>query len=194
VKLFAEDARKELIVVVHEDRDPPLALLCRPGMAGALLGVAGPCAAVMRPIRSDTPPPLDGLAWTLLVRRLLEQPPEGRFDPPDEMTGPVSVAMALPGGNAGTFNLALWGASWYPADGATSMTTDEPIGARAGGMLLGRREPQEHARLAAEASRLLGGAPPEGHALVGLRGGEALGLLVTEAGRGRAVAPLRGPG
>jgi hypothetical protein len=148
----------------------------------------------MRPITSDTAPPLKGLVWTLLLRRMLERPPEGRFDPPAEMTGPVSVAMALPGGNAGTFNLALWGASWYPADGPHTTTTDEVVGTRAGGMLLGRREPDVSTRIAADAARLLQGPPPAGTAILGFRGGEGASLLGIDGNEGRVVTLLMGPG
>lgn len=74
-RLFADGAVRDLVVVIREDEDPPLALLARPGMAGGFLGVSGNVAAAARRMRSETPPDLGGLVWTLLLRRLLEGPP-----------------------------------------------------------------------------------------------------------------------
>lgn len=200
--LFAEEAARDLVVVVHEDRDPPLALVARPGMAGGFLGVAGNVAAALRPIRSDTPPDLGGLVWTLLLRRLLEDPPEGRYEPPAHVTGPVSVAMALPDGAAGTLSLAVWGTAWYAGAGGYSLTTDEPAAARerepgkpdvrdaADEVLLGQRGPAEQARIGERATRLLGDPPPPGQRLVSLRGGEGIALIVVGPG-GRHSVQLR---
>jgi hypothetical protein len=187
------DGASDLVVVVHEDLEPPLALVARPGMAGGFLGVAGGTAAALRPMRSDTPPTLGGLVWTLLLRRLLEEPPHAGDEPTFEVTGPVSVAMCLPDGAVGTLNLAVWGASWYAADSPRSLTTDEPVLAREGRMILESRDPDGRARIEAEAARLLAGPPPAGRTLLTLGGGVAPRLGVVRGGS-RAAAPLRGPG
>src|SRR5262245_33239019 len=47
--LFAEGSERDLVLVVHEDCDPPLWLVARPGMAGGFLGLRGNLAAAMRP-------------------------------------------------------------------------------------------------------------------------------------------------
>lgn len=171
-RLFADGAVRDLVVVIHEDRDPPLALLARPGMAGGFLGVTGNVAAALKPMRSETPPDLGGLVWTLLLRRLLEAP---RGSPP-EVTGGISVAIVLPGGAAGTLNLAVWGATWYDAGGSRSLTTDEPVRER------GTRDLEARERFSGEAARLLGGPPPPGRTLVSLRAGDGLRLLVAGPG------------
>jgi hypothetical protein len=180
--LFAEGKERDLVVVVHEDRDPPLWLVARPGMAGGFLGLRGNVAAAMRPKRSDTPPGLHGLVWTLVLRRLLEAPASW-----PEATGGVSIAMALPDGGAGTLNFAAWGATWYPADGARSLTTDEPVGER--GAPSPRREPDARAQVAEGAVRLLDGPPAPGRVLVGLRAEGGVRLVVAGPG-GRREIPL----
>jgi hypothetical protein len=181
--LFAPDAARDLVVVVHEDREPPLWLVARPGMAGGFLGLRGNVAAAMRPMRSETPPGLHGLVWTLLVRRLLE---DGRSLP--ESTGGISVAMALPDGSAATVNVAAHGATSYAAGGGWTLTTDEAVGERGSR----QRDPKERARILAEARALLDGRPPAGRTLFGLRGGEAIRLTVAQ-GDVRRELPLDGP-
>lgn len=181
-RLFADGAVRDLVVVIHEDKDPPLALLARPGMAGGFLGVAGNVAAALKPMRSETPPDLGGLVWTLLLRRLLEAPPRGGESLP-EVTGGVSVAMALPDGAAGTLNLAVFGATWYAAGGRHSLTTDESVGKPGTGIASAERGPAERERILGEAARLLGGPPPPGRTLVGLlRAGDGLRLVVAGPG------------
>jgi hypothetical protein len=170
--LFAAGAERSLVLVVHEDTDPKLQLLARPGMVGGFLGVRGNVAAAMRPMRSETPPGLHGLVWTLLLRRLLEAP--GSVP---ETTGGVSVAMALPDGGAGTLNVAVAGASWYAAGGTSSLTTDEAVGERTA-----RREPAEGARILAAATGLLDGPPPRGRVLVGLRSAGEVRVVVADPG------------
>jgi hypothetical protein len=148
-RLFVTATVSDLVVVIHEDRVPPLALLARPGMTGGFLGVSGNVAAVARPAPSETPPDLGGLVWTLLLRRLVEAP----RDPPPEATGRLKVAMARPDGTAGTLSLDVSGATWHAAEEPASILGNPPppgqtlVSLRAGsGLLLvvagpgGRRE------------------------------------------------------
>jgi len=184
-RLFPDGVEEDLVVVVHEDTEPPLALLARPGMAGGFLGVKGNIAAAARPMPSETPPDLGGLVWTLLLRRLLEA--QALEDPPD-VTGPLSVAMALPDGSAVTLALAVSGTTRYAAGGGHSITEDAPpsAGATAAG-----RDPAERASLAGRAARLLADPPPPGRTLVGLRAGHGLWLVVVGPG-GRRESRLLG--
>lgn len=180
-------AAEGLVVVVHEDEDPPLVLVARPGMTGGFLGTRGDVAGAMRPIRADVPPPLHGLVWTLVFRHLLEKGPDLL---PNDTTGPLSVALALPGGRAATLNLSVAGAAMRDAEGRSAVTTDEPVEARQPGKLPHlRRVPAEEARIAAEAARVLGGGPPPGSVRVRLRGG-ASGTLVLEGAEGTRTIPL----
>jgi len=190
--LFAEGSARDLVVLVHEDREPPLVLVTRPGMVGGFLGFSGNVAAAMRPIRVETEPTLHGLVWTLLLRRLLEAPPAGRYEPPGEMTGPLSVAMALPDGTVGTLNLAAWGAAWYDASGPRSITTDElpRDEGRRGALARFGRDPGERARIDAGAAQLLQGPPPAGRTLVSLLGSSGLVLAVVDRGGRRVVRLL----
>jgi hypothetical protein len=182
-RLFADGAVGELVVVIHDDEDPPLALVARPGMAGGFLGARGDIAAAIKPMQSQTPPDLGGLVWTLLLRRLLEAPRA----PPAHVTGPVSVAMAVPDG-AGTLNLAVWGATWYAAGGSRSLTTEEPVrGTKGGAALSVQRDPEERPRVAAAAEGLLGDPPPAGRTLLCLRAGAGLRLLLWGPGGRREV-------
>jgi hypothetical protein len=184
--LFPAGAEKDLLVVVHEDLDPPLVLVARPGMTGGFLGISGNVAAAMRPIAEETPPPLHGLVWTLLLRRLLEAPPSGAYAAPEDVTGPISVAMSLSDGSAGTLNLAVFGAAWYAAGGLVSPTTDERPLPQGKAVPQVEREPADRERRAAEARGLLSGPPPEGRTLVILGPKEA----VFEGAFGRRSAPL----
>lgn len=121
-RLFLTENVSDLVVVIHEDRVPPLALLARPGMTGGFFGVAGNVAAVARPASSETPPDLGGLVWTLLLRRLVEGP----RDPYPEATGRMSVAIAFPDGTVGTLSLAVSGATWH-ADGPDGPAGEAPL-------------------------------------------------------------------
>ncbi len=189
-RLLADGAVRDLVVVIHEDLDPPLALLARPGMAGGFLGVKGTVAAAARPMRSELPPDLGGLVWTLLLRRLLEAPPVR--GPPPEVTGPVSVAMALPDGSAVTLALAVSGSTGYAADGGRSVAEDEPLSSGDFDLIpVVGRDPAERARVSAKAARLLAGPPPPGRTLVGLRAGKGLWLVVAGPG-GRRESRLPG--
>ncbi len=185
--LLPAEAARDLVVVLHEDRDPPLALVARPGMTGGFLGALGDVAAVMRPIREQATPPLNGLVWTLLFRRVLEGAPE---DPDEEGTGPFSVAMTLRGRTAATFNLGGSGAAWYGATGPRAMTTDEPVAPRRAARAPHlERDAQASARITEAAALLLAGAPPPGMVRVSLRGG-ATGILVVEGAGERRTIPL----
>ncbi|MCK6459444.1 MAG: hypothetical protein L6Q95_06065 [Planctomycetes bacterium] len=185
--LLPSEAARDLVVVIHEDMDPPLALVARPGMAGGFLGARGDIAAAMRPARQEATPPLSGLVWTLLFRRILEEAP---LDPREEGTGPFSVAMALPGRAAATLNLGGSGAAWFAAKGPHAMTTDEEAPPRRAAHIPHlSREASANARIAEAAALLLAGTPPSGLVRVSLRGG-ATGLLVVEGAEGRRTIPL----
>lgn len=185
--LLPLEASRGLVVVIHEDLDPPLVLVTRPGMTGALLGARGDVAAVMRPVRDEATPPLTGLVWTLLFRRVLEEAPE---EPKEPGTGPLSIAMTLPGGTAATLSLGVAGAAWYRGSGPHSLTTDEPaVARRAATTARLERDGATAARVAEGAAALLGGPPPGGMARVSLRGGGSA-VLVIDGPDGRRTIPL----
>jgi hypothetical protein len=182
--LLPAEVATGLVVVIHEDRDPPLVLVARPGMTGGFLGISGDVAAAMRPIREHATPPLSGLVWTLLFRRVLEGAPE---EPAEAGTGPLSVAMTLPGRGAATLSLGVSGAALYVASGPHSLTTDEPAAAaRASTTPRIERDSTAHARVAEEAARLIGGPPPPGMVRLSLRGG----ALVVDGPEGRRTVSL----
>jgi hypothetical protein len=98
--------------------------------------------------------------------------------------------MTLPGGASGTFNIAVWGAAWYPSSGQHAMTTDERVPEREGEVVLGRREPADRSRIADAARELLEGVPPAGQALVTLRGLEQGFELAIVTGASKRVERL----
>jgi hypothetical protein len=182
--LLPAEAARDLVVVVHEDLDPPLVLVTRPGMTGAFLGARGDVAAVMRPIREAATPPLSGLVWTLFFRRVLEEAPE---EPRVPGTGPLSVAMTLPDGGAATLSLGVSGAAWYRGSAGHSLTTDEPAVPRRAGTTARRdRDAAAQARVAEDAARLLAGPVPPAMARVSLRGD----VLVLDGAEGRRTVFL----
>ncbi|MHC4223589.1 MAG: C45 family peptidase [Planctomycetota bacterium] len=111
---------EELIVVVHHDLDPPLVLVGMPGMLGGFLGVRGAAALSLRPLQDGAAPVLSGLSWPVLVRRLLEDPPQPGGKLPAKPTVAASLPAVLPGGELGTLNLSLYGGTWFPATGGTA--------------------------------------------------------------------------
>ncbi|HEX5137243.1 MAG TPA: hypothetical protein VFY93_09735 [Planctomycetota bacterium] len=185
--LLPTAAAEGLVVVIHEDEDPPLVLVARPGMAGGFLGIKGDVAGAMRPMKAEAPPSLHGLVWTLLFRRLLEKAPEAPLA--DDGTGPLSVALALPGGRATTLSLSVAGAAIRDAAGRQSVTTDEPVASRPPGELPRlERSPAAEARIAEDAARVLTGALPLGTVRVRLRGGASGTLAIEGAERPRTIS------
>ena len=166
-RLFRAD--EDLVVIIHEDVDPPLVLVTLPGMAGGFLGARGDRVAALCPAHASMTPSLNGLVWSLMLRRLLEE--EVRDTLPARGTGPASVVMVRTDGAAGTLNFGPAGAAWYPG-GAWSMTTAEPGGDGGLSILLGTRDVERRGQEAARARRLLGGKDlPAGAALWRLGGG-----------------------
>lgn len=115
-----------LVVVVHEDRDPPLVLVGLPGMIGGLAGLRGDVAGALCPEPGQVSPVLNGLVWPLLLRRLLEHPPGPGAALPSKATLAASVPLRTPDGRVGTLHVTPSGAEWYA--GGTFAATLEEIG------------------------------------------------------------------
>ncbi|MHC4137590.1 MAG: C45 family peptidase [Planctomycetota bacterium] len=102
-----------LVVMVHEDRDPPLVLVGLPGMIGGFAGLRGEVAGALCPVPGQVSPVLNGLVWPLLLRHLLEQPP----GPGGALSAKATLAASIPlratGGRVGTLNVTPAGATWY---------------------------------------------------------------------------------
>jgi hypothetical protein len=116
-----------LVVMVHEDRDPPLVLVGPPGMIGGLVGLRGDVAGALCPMQGQVSPVLNGLVWPLLLRHLLEHPP----GPGDALSAKVTLAASIPlratDGRVGTLNVMPSGAArWY--EGRAFAATIEEIG------------------------------------------------------------------
>jgi hypothetical protein len=127
----------ELIVVVHHDLDPPLVMVGLPGMLGGFLGVRGMAALSLRPLQDGAVPVLSGLSWPVLVRRLLEEPPQPGGRLTAKPTIAASLPAVLPGGELGTLNLGLYGATWFPASGGWAGALRAPIDSRDGRIGIG---------------------------------------------------------
>jgi hypothetical protein len=192
VRHFTPSEAEGLVVVVHEDQDPPLVLVARPGMVGGFLGLRGEVAASLRPMQVDAPRFLSGLPWPLLVRVVLESPPapDGRL--PAKPNLAASLPLVLPGGSAGTLNVSVEGGSWYPAaGGGFARATEEPVEGRDGAVAPGRRTAAGAALEVGEARRLLAAAAPGGAVAIRLKGGRT-GFAVSWSGPdGRRSASVR---
>ncbi|MHC4547681.1 MAG: C45 family peptidase [Planctomycetota bacterium] len=158
------------LVLVHVDRDPPLVLVGLPGMVGGLLGLCGPMAAALCPMRVAAAPGLNGLVSPLLLRLLLENPPQPGGVLPVNVTFAASLPLRLPNGVAGTLNVAPSGAVWFPC-GAFASTMEETASGRPGAIVVGRLERAARARLEERARALLGADAPLGIHLAGDRDG-----------------------
>jgi hypothetical protein len=116
-----------LVVVVHEDHDPPLVLVGLPGMIGGLAGLRGEVAGALCPEPGQVSPVLHGLVWPLLLRRLLERPPGPGAALPAKVTLAASIPMRAAVGRVGTLNVTPSGAArWFA--GRTFAATVEGIG------------------------------------------------------------------
>lgn len=190
VRHFTPPEAEGLLLVVHEDRDPPLVLVARPGMVGGFLGLRGEVATALRPMQVDAPRFLSGLPWPLLVRVILETPPapDGRL--PGKPNLAASLPLVLPGGRAGTLNVSVEGGSWYPAAGAGfACATEDPVEGRDGAVVRGRRAAGGAALEAEKARRILASGAPDGAVSIRLKGGRT-GFSVSwtgPAGRRRAI-------
>ena len=120
-----------MVVMVHEDRDPPLVLVGLPGMIGGFAGLRGEVAGALCPAPGQVSPVLNGLVWPLLLRRLLEQPPGPGGALPAKATLAASIPLRTTGGRVGTLNVTPSGAEWYA--GRTFAATVEDMGAGGSG-------------------------------------------------------------
>jgi len=166
----------DLVIIVHEDRDPCLVLVTLPGMVGAFCGLRGAIGGALRPVPTKTEPHLNGLVWPLVMRRLLDLPPSVGSELSAKVTRAMSMPLILPGG-AGTLNVSPAGATWVPAPNGFAVTMDAPAPA---GMSMRRVISTAQRNFVAEerARRLLTSDAPAGVLAVILRGGER-GVQVT---------------
>jgi len=177
-----DDQPDELIVFVHLDRDPTV-LVGLPGMAGCFLGVRGAaegerCGASLRPIQSAIAPALTGLAWPLLLRRLLEEPPKVGSALPGLVTLDASLPFVLPGGALGTLDISPRGAAWHAATGDFVSAHPEELSG-VGAVIEARTLERTRQRMRAEsARRIMAGQAPARQVAVRLKAG-ALGVRVT---------------
>jgi hypothetical protein len=118
-------------------------------MAGGFLGARGNVVAAAAAVETEVTPVLNGLTLPLLVRRLIEAPPEAGASLPGRPMLYASVALASGGAGAATLQLGPTGGTLYRATagaaeaGAGEVTAEEgrvdlgggsirPAGARGG--------------------------------------------------------------
>jgi hypothetical protein len=192
VRRFTPAEADGLVVVVHEDSDPPLVLVTRPGMVGGFLGLRGEIATALRPMQVDAPRFLNGLPWPLFVRVILETPPAPGGRLPGKPNLAASLPLVLPAGRAGTLNVSVEGGSWYPAAGAgLARATEEPVEGRDGGVASGRRTAAGAALEEREARRLLASTAPDGAVAIRLKGGRTGFTVSFDGPGGRRSAAVR---
>jgi hypothetical protein len=173
---------RDLILVVHEDELPCLVMVALPGMVGGFMGVRGPVAAALRPVRSESKPVLTGVPWPVLVRALLVEPPRVGRPLPAPTTRAASVPMRRTGGALGVLNVTPAGATWFPRD-EYALSNEDPV---TGLGPVTEAEVAAATRSMAEerARRFLLSDTPEGSVAVRLKGGAKGVSVALELPRG----------
>lgn len=176
----------ELVVIAHEDLDPPLVLVGFPGMLGGFAALRGGACAALRPMRTEARPILTGVAWPVLLRRLVESPPTPGGSLPAPATRAASVPMWRPDGEVGTLNLTPAGATWYAGWDGYAAATEQPVTGRDGLVAAGREDLGARAAAAGRARELVAEEPGPGLIALRIRGGHrAVEVLIRDGARQR---------
>lgn len=125
------DRRERDWALLLYEGEPPLLVVTLPGMAGGFLGARGRMVAAATAVETEVTPVLNGLTLPLLVRRLLEAPPEAGASLPGRPMLYASVALCAGGAGGATLQLGPTGGTLYRAvsgvaeAGAGEVTAEE---------------------------------------------------------------------